>query len=322
MQMGDKLTELRRKQGWSQEELAERIGVSRQAVSKWESGQTLPDMDKVLLLSEVFGVTTDYLLKDSVSGSEDVTPSGRLITTAEVEAFLKVKAQTAVRIALAAGACILSPVCLLLLAAGQSSGTFAISAGAAAGIGLAVLLMMIVAAAVYCFIACGTQTAPYRSFDEEDIRLEHGAADNVRQRREAFAATYGRQNAASACLCVVAAIPLLVAALQGDGEMLIVSALCVTLLLVAIAVYGFIRVGVVWHSMQTLLQEGEHTSGVKKNRRAIAVFSTAYWLVATAAFLILVEVDGGWQSTRLFWPVAGILFGAAMVVMAEIARRK
>ena len=71
---------------------------------------------------------------------------------------------------------------------------------------------------------------------------------------------------------MVAAIPLLVAALQGDGEMLIVSALCVTLLLVAIAVYGFIRVGVVWHSMQTLLQEGEHTSGVKKNRRAIAFF--------------------------------------------------
>ena len=321
MQMGDKLAELRRKQGWSQEELAERIGVSRQAVSKWESGQTLPDMDKVLLLSEVFGVTTDYLLKDSVSGSEDVTPSGRLITAAEAEAFLKVKAQTAVRIALAAGACILSPVCLLLLAAGQSSGTFAISAGAAAGIGLAVLLM-IVAAAVYCFIGCGMQTAPYRSFDEEDIRLEHGVADNVRLRREAFAATYGRQNAASACLCIVAAIPLLVAALQGDSTMLIVSALCVTLLLVAIAVYGFIRVGVVWHSMQTLLQEGEHTPGVKKHRRGIAVLSTVYWLVATAGFLILVEVDGGWQSTRLYWPVAGILFGAIMVAIAEFVRKK
>ena len=120
----------------------------------------------------------------------------------------------------------------------------------------------------------------------------------------------------------MAAIPLLIAALQGDDALLIVSALCVTLLLVAIAVHGFIRVGIVWNSMQTLLQEGEHASGIKKNRRGIAVFSTAYWLVATAGFLILVEVDGGWQSTRLYWPVAGMLFGAAMVIIAERARRQ
>ena len=72
--------ELRKKQGWSQEELAERLGVSRQAVSKWESGQTLPDMDKLLLLSEVFGVTTDYLLKEDVMVSGDSAPAGRLVT--------------------------------------------------------------------------------------------------------------------------------------------------------------------------------------------------------------------------------------------------
>lgn len=47
----------------SQEELAEKIGVSRQAVSKWESEQSMPDLDKVILLSDFFGVTTDYLLK-------------------------------------------------------------------------------------------------------------------------------------------------------------------------------------------------------------------------------------------------------------------
>lgn len=178
--------ELRRRQGWSQEELAERLGVSRQAVSKWESGQTLPDMDKVLLLSEIFSVSTDYLLKEDVTVSEDSAPAGRLVTGEETEAFLQVKEQTAGRIGLAASACILSPVCLLLLAAGQSIGTFAISGGMAAGIGLAVLLV-IVAAAVYCFISCGMKTRPFRSLDEEDIRLERGVADTVRQRREAFA---------------------------------------------------------------------------------------------------------------------------------------
>ena len=65
MTLSDKIVQLRKQKGWSQEELAERIGVSRQAVSKWESAQAAPDIDKILLLSELFGVSTDYLLKDS-----------------------------------------------------------------------------------------------------------------------------------------------------------------------------------------------------------------------------------------------------------------
>lgn len=58
-----KMLSLRKAQGLSQEELADRIGVSRQAVSKWETGQSVPDVEKVILLSEYFGVTVDYMLK-------------------------------------------------------------------------------------------------------------------------------------------------------------------------------------------------------------------------------------------------------------------
>lgn len=63
MNMADRIQQLRKTKGISQEELADRIGVSRQAVSKWESGQSSPDLEKVILLSEFFDVTTDYLLK-------------------------------------------------------------------------------------------------------------------------------------------------------------------------------------------------------------------------------------------------------------------
>ena len=61
--LAENLKALRKAKGLSQEELADRVGVSRQAVSKWESGQSMPDLDKVILLSEYFSVTTDYLLK-------------------------------------------------------------------------------------------------------------------------------------------------------------------------------------------------------------------------------------------------------------------
>lgn len=63
MTMADRIQSLRKTKGISQEELADRIGVSRQAISKWESEQSSPDLEKIILLSNYFEVTTDYLLK-------------------------------------------------------------------------------------------------------------------------------------------------------------------------------------------------------------------------------------------------------------------
>lgn len=66
MILADKIIEERKKNGWSQEELASKLGVSRQAVSKWESSGSIPDLQRILQMSELFGVTTDYLLKDEI----------------------------------------------------------------------------------------------------------------------------------------------------------------------------------------------------------------------------------------------------------------
>jgi transcriptional regulator with XRE-family HTH domain len=66
MTFNEKLLSLRRKSGLSQEELAEKLDVSRQAVSRWENGETLPDAQNLLVLSDIFGVTTDYLLRDEM----------------------------------------------------------------------------------------------------------------------------------------------------------------------------------------------------------------------------------------------------------------
>ena len=63
MNMSDRIQYLRKTKGISQEELADKVGVSRQAVSKWESEQSTPDLEKVIIISDFFGVTTDYILK-------------------------------------------------------------------------------------------------------------------------------------------------------------------------------------------------------------------------------------------------------------------
>ena len=61
MVLAEKIVFLRKRKGWSQEELADKLDISRQSVSKWELGASIPDLDKIIKLSELFDVTTDYL---------------------------------------------------------------------------------------------------------------------------------------------------------------------------------------------------------------------------------------------------------------------
>lgn len=73
MTMGEKILNMRKARGWSQEELAERVGVTRQAVSRWESGSAKPDADKIIAVCDLFGVSADYLLRDLATGEAQRT---------------------------------------------------------------------------------------------------------------------------------------------------------------------------------------------------------------------------------------------------------
>lgn len=78
MALPEKLYALRKKSGLSQEQLAEALNVSRQAISKWEGGSAMPESDKLLALSNYFGVSLDYLLKD---GAPNAAPPKRRRST-------------------------------------------------------------------------------------------------------------------------------------------------------------------------------------------------------------------------------------------------
>ncbi|MFT4145192.1 MAG: helix-turn-helix transcriptional regulator [Mobilitalea sp.] len=81
MTIGEKIQKLRKEKGLSQEQLANQLEVSRQAISKWELGESFPDINKVVLISEYFQVTTDYLIKDYSSDEEQSVRAGRDYTS-------------------------------------------------------------------------------------------------------------------------------------------------------------------------------------------------------------------------------------------------
>lgn len=316
MILADKIIRLRKKNGWSQEELAEKMQVSRQAVSKWEGAQTVPDLERILQLSELFGVTTDYLLKDEMEEEEfagnNESSSGRRITLAEANEFLKLRKAASVRIALAAFLCIICSIPLIVLGAASELSAAAISESLAGGIGLAALLLL-VAAAVALFLYTGFKSAPYEFLEKESFETEYGVTGMVREKQKEYRDTYMKYNILGTCLCVISPIGLLVAAFS-ENDFFTVLMLAQMMIIVGIGVILFITAGVRWASMQKLLREGEFSAKEKKKNRKKESVSTIYWLAATAVYLGWSFSTSDWQFTWIVWPIAGVVFAAVMAI--------
>ena len=193
MILADKIIENRKKNGWSQEELANRLGVSRQSVSKWESAQAVPDLKKILQLAEVFGVTTDYLIKDEIEEKPELElapvdkgleETVRSVSMEEASSFLEYNESSSRLISTGVMVCILSPVVLILLAGLAEQGRIAMDVSVAEAAGTALLLIM-VAAAVGVFIREGMRGKKYEYLERIAIDTDYGVDGMVKERRDA-----------------------------------------------------------------------------------------------------------------------------------------
>ena len=318
MILADKIADERKRNGWSQEELAEQLGVSRQAVSKWESAGSVPDLQKVIQLAELFGVSTDYLLKDEMepemrgTGYEGLSESEQMlhrVTMEEANEFLEVKEKFAPLIANATALCILSPVLLILLHAFSESRRLPLAENLAAGIGCMVLLVFI-AAAVFIFIISGIKMSHLEHLEKEPFETEYGVTGMVKERRGVYEEKYTIGTAIGVVLCILSVIPLLAAGALDFPDDICAACVSVLLVLIALGVNSLIRVGMVKGSYDTLLQEGEFSKREKLTKKKLDTFSGVYWLLATAMYLAWSFKTMEWDQTWVLWPVAGVLFAA------------
>lgn len=333
MILADKIIDLRKKAGWSQEELAEKLAVTRQSVSKWEGAQSIPDMDKVVQMSRLFGVTTDYLLKDEIEiaeptvNADDCQPPLRRVTIGEASDYLALRRAAAPKMALATMLCIFSPIALIGLAAvsGLSVSIFSIREDAAAGIGLCVLLVL-VAIAVVLFLDCGNKAKEYEFLEKEPFETEYGVAGMVKERQKAFKPTYDRMNTIGTVLCVLSVLPLFATMAFTVGvDFFMTMAVCLLLAVVGVGVYFFVYGGTINGSMEKLLEEGDYTRSEKSRKNVTGPVSVIYWLAVTAVFLIYTFGPNGNGQPRyswIIWAVAGVLYAAVLAVVKLIRSRK
>lgn len=326
MILADKIVTLRKRAGWSQEELAAQLGVSRQSVSKWEGAQSVPDMQKVVQMSRLFGVTTDYLLKEEL-GEPELAPAEpdaplRCVTMEQAADYLALRQAAAPKLALATLLCVLSPVALLLLAALSDRPGAALSENAAAGIGLCVLLVL-VAVAVAVFITCAAQVKAYAFLESEPFETAYGVTGMVRERRAAAAPEHTRGKVAGTVLCILSAVPLFIAVCLNGPDLLYVAAVCLLLVLAGVGSALFVYGGVYQAAMDRLLEEGDYVRPRKRQNGVVGAISSIYWLTVTAAYLLW--TFGPWwdaqpQDTWILWAVAGVLYGAVMALVRGIRK--
>lgn len=321
MILADKITEERKKNGWSQEELADKLGVSRQAVSKWESAGAVPDLQRIIQLSELFSVSTDYLLKDEMEVekssdmmkgiNEDMTL--RKVSMEEANEFLDMKRKGAPSIANAVSVCIISPALLIFLSGMAESGVAKMTEGMAAGVGM-IFLFVMVALAVFTFITYGIRESRMEHFEKENFETAYGVTGMVKEKRRDYEGTFARGISFGVVFCILAALPLIIAGTMGASDFVCCSLVGLLLLMVASGVNMMIRVGMIKSSYDTLLQEGEFSAEEKLAKKKSEPFAGAYWCLVTAIYLGWSFWTMNWSATWIVWPVAGVLFAALSAI--------
>ena len=326
MILADKIIRLRKKNGWSQEELAEKMNVSRQSVSKWEGAQAIPDLEKLLQLSTLFGVTTDYLLKDEIEDEElsDDTSSDtavKRISIEEANAYIEQRKKAAYRIAFATFMCIISPITLIVLSILSEQPGAIVTEMTAGAVGLTVLFAFILCA-IPVYIYCGFQNQPYEFLDKNiPFELEYGVKGMVAEKKKGFRPTYIAYNIIATCVCIFSVIPLVLLSFT-ENEMLVAVALALLMIVAGIGAAMFIAVGIQNASMQKLLKEGEFTEKEKKRSSLKEVVGFCYWGILTAIFLTVSFLTNYWHLSWLVFAVGGVLFPIVMCVCNYIADKE
>lgn len=341
MILADKIITLRKKAGWSQEELASQLGVTRQSVSKWEGAQSVPDLDKVVQMSRLFGVSTDYLLKDELEEEEFVESEAdeaplRRVTMEQAARYLALRKACAPKIALAVAMCIISPVVIIFLSAMADAGLGGISENLAAGLGVSVILVL-VAIAVGMFLSCGAKTKEFDFLEKEPFETEYGVSGMVRERRKAYEPTASRCTILGVVLCILAVVPLMlgvglassdVAALLvrvAPADVYAAAAVDALLLLVACGVGVLVWSGTYTGAMDQLLEEGDYTRKKKARSGVMSTVSLIYWLSVTAIFLFYTfgpKGNGQPQYSWFIWAVGGVLYAAVMGIVSLVLHHK
>lgn len=267
MKIGDKIMSLRKERGYSQEELASLIGVSRQSVSKWELNDSVPDLDKIVRISDLFDISTDELIRDNIKITAE--QNGRSMNDAEVQNCLTSTEENAPLNTLAVIACILSPITLIVLGGGYDYGFFHnlfTNEDQAGAVGMVVLLVFI-ALGTMMFVYTSSRSSQYSWIEKNPVLISQSMYRLIRLKKEQSLRLRSLLMTAGICMIILSLIPLFLT--YALGEIYSPFGLGIMLGLIALGVGLIVYSSQNYDVYQQLLQEGDYTVKKKQLRRSI-----------------------------------------------------
>lgn len=312
MNISDKIMMLRKKRGLSQEELADMLDVTRQSVSKWESGQSIPDIAKIAQLSDIFGVSTDYLIKQSDEAEQEDCPARTYKTVPvmkmqDVTDFIDRTKANAYKYAFGTALCILSP--LLLIVLNLSPAVHALDELLTQIVGLCTLFVIIsVAVGIFIYTHIKNMSHDYCGRLTEEVKA------SVEISKKSFVPVFATLIISGVTLSLLSAIPLIVCALINQEYMYI--GLIIFFIVITGAVTMFVWGGTVWYGYDRLLGTGEFSKTGRRKAKISEVVSSIYWPLVVAIYLVSSFITAEWTKTWLIWPIAALLF-VVIEVIAE-----
>lgn len=300
MLIAEKIYKLRKEMDISQEELAEKLDVSRQSISKWESAMSIPDMNRIIQLSEFFGVSTDYLLKDELESSDtkqDVEKDRfRRVTLEEVNEAISKRKRYAKGMAVSIGLLINS--CVPIIFFSQSSQEYL-------ALGL-FLLFALVAVGVGLIIVMNMRIKEYEYLEKSSYKCEYGVIEVVRKQHKEYSSIHAIYIAVGIVLIILSVVPVAIAGVLDWEERAVINLVVLMFILVSIGVGLLIYTSNVNKIMEVILKMGEYTDEQRRLKAKKEPYETLYWLIVTAIYLLWSFLTFKWYMTWIIWPIAGI----------------
>lgn len=310
MILADKIIHLRKKHQMTQEELAEKLNVSRQSISKWEGSLSTPDLNKIVTLSKIFSVSTDYLLNDDaviddIEGRADSNEDWVSVSLETVNNFLRDRKQFAKRIGMGVVILIFSIIPIIVFSSGSLSEFVAPNVGQAIGLGSLFLLLAI---GVGLIIQTSLNSYPYEFLEDKPFELEYGVVGFLEKEKENYRPIYTRNLTIGIGLIFVGIIPLVVTNLLfpdiGENNMGLVVGLW--LMLLALALFVIINTTIYWSDIEGLLED----NGKVRTESMDTKIGSVYWPIVVAIFIGYSLITNDWGRSWIIWPIAGVLFAA------------
>lgn len=327
MIMSEKIMSLRKKMGWSQEELANELNVSRQSVSKWETGVSIPDMAKIVMMSEVFGVTTDYLLKEGAndeilelnSSSQEITSSDikkdykkegkTFVTIEEADAYLDLEKKNSLEVGFGVALCIWSSIILIILESISESKPNVLRESLASAIGVSIMFIMI-AIAVYIFFTRASRAEKFSYIEKEVLELAYGVEASIKRKKEAYAHIGDMNIALGVVAIILGVIPVVVASSMDLEETYMGASVGLMLFMIGIDVMTIIKASSIKSSFKKILEDEESRVYRKLVKKEIGCLPGVFFSTVTAIYLGYSFITEDWSRSWIIWPVASVGFAA------------